>query len=256
MPNGGAHRGGDEHATTWVRLAPGECIRLVGTNEVRLEALTNAIAGAFATWHRIDTPDDASEKPGADGGLRPALLVLIDQHAWDLALQQARERYGNLPILAVGSVNEEEPFALDAGADMFCVTPLDQSIFEARARALLRRHSGCRSRESCSQELTLDAMTLFLRVGEVDIQLSRSEFTLIARLYERREHWVPRGELLGPLSQAHAAYDSSLLRTHIFNVRKKLGPCRWMIQTARGKGLMLTTNPAYQSSTDDRASTL
>jgi len=95
--------------------------------------------------------------------------------------------------------------------------------------------------------LALEQVHRILHVAGTPIQLSPRECALIARLHEEQERWVSREHLWQAISRNRAAYDSSLLRTFVLNVRKKLGPQRWMLQTERGKGVMLTTNAIYQT---------
>ena len=226
-------------------LTSGEQVRIEGWDEAEVSMLLSAFEGSLVHWQRI------GRAAVIDHELRrearhpaPTLLVLIYHHLSSQQVKQARKSYGNLPILAVGQGAELD--ALEAGADAFCELHVDHQIFQARLRALLRRHSGgFQSPES--QAIALEQVRRILRVGGTPIQLSPRECALIARLHEEQECWVSREELWQAVSRNRAAYDSSLLRTFVLNVRKKLGPQRWMLQTERGKGVMMTTNPIYQT---------
>lgn len=228
-------------------LTSGESIRAEAGSVTWLDALTSVLGDSLLGWQRVG---EARELDGAltrEARQRPPdLLVLIEQRNWSSALREARESYGDLPILAVGSAAAEEPLTLDAGADGFCELPLDGRVLEARVRALLRRHLG-RLRPPSGDALELDGGTRILRAAETYVQLSPREYDFVLRLYEQRERWVPRAALLAALSHNQAVYDSSLLRTHTLNVRTKLGARRWMLQAARGRGMMLTANEIYRA---------
>jgi len=173
------------------------------------------------------------------------LILLVAQGDWGRAVGVARSTDGDLPIVAASGLTEDEPAALEAGADVFCRLPLDWPLLNARVGALLRREA--RRQESGppggAPAFRLEPVGRILYAAGSPIALSPREYDLILALYERCEHWVPRQRLLKAMGINHKGYDSSLLRMHVLNVRNKLGSKYWMIQSERTRGFLLTANP-------------
>jgi DNA-binding response OmpR family regulator len=162
-------------------------------------------------------------------------------------LGKARSDYDAVPILVVAeSARQVELAALRAGADAFCGLPVDAELFEARARALLRRAS-YKPPRALQGAATLDEAARSLHFGCVSVRLSAAELAIVKLLHQHKECWVSSGLLWQALGRDPSGYDASLLRTHAMNVRKKLGAQRWLLQSERGKGMMLTTSPAYRA---------
>ncbi|HKQ68437.1 MAG TPA: hypothetical protein VJT73_03820 [Polyangiaceae bacterium] len=129
--------------------------------------------------------------------------------------------------------------ALHAGADAFCALPVSAALFEARVVALLRRVSGTFATTE-SSTVDFDPSQRILRVGDTVIELSFVECAIAAKLYASLGVWVPTRELWSVLAKNEPQHGASLLRTHICNMRKKLGAKRWALRTERGRGIMLT----------------
>lgn len=230
-----------------VSLTSGERVRIEGWDETEIDMLLSAFGDSLVHWLRIGRADVIDHELTREARHpAPALLVLVVHHHASQQVKEARRKYGSLPILAVGQGTELD--ALEAGADAFCEFHVERQIFQGRLRALLRRHSGCFQPVN-SQAIALEQAHRILRVGGTPIQLSPRECTLIARLHEEQECWVSSESLWQAVARTRATYDSSLLRTFVLNVRKKLGAQRWMLQTERNRGVMLTTSAIYQTLT-------
>jgi DNA-binding response OmpR family regulator len=134
--------------------------------------------------------------------------------------------------------SESEASVLDAGADGYSATPIEQSTLTARFRSTLRRKSGnYLARKTAKVQLQQHERVLL--VGSTEYQLSPRELALIEYLQKRAGRWVRRNELTQDVFGAQNGYDSSLLRTHVLNIRKKLGTDAWLLRTDRLEGLML-----------------
>jgi len=237
-----------------VHLTSGERVRIEGQDLEAVGALIGAFADFRVEWHRIGHSGSIDRQLTREARQRaPDLLVLVAASDVELRLKAARASYGSLPILAIGATRDSEPVALEAGADAFCVLPADQVMLEGRARALMRRlRDGAFSARSDSA-IELETSSRTLRFAGAVIQLSASEYALIERLYAQRDSWVPPAELWKAVARDKPGYDSSLLRMHAMNVRKKLGAHRWILQSERGKGMMLTTIDVYKAMSHDES---
>jgi DNA-binding response OmpR family regulator len=237
----------DEEGVAMLFLTSGERVRIQAQ-----AALVRSLAGAFTpsslNWLRIGLGRAIDEQLTREGRpTTPNLLVLGSAGDWLSTIHQARSDYDSVPILAVAAAaRQTELLALRAGADGFCGLPVDHELFEARARALLRRAS-TQTRQLASEVVELDESERALRCGGVVAQLSSGELAIVRRLYQHKECWVSNDLLWKALERGPSGYDSSLVRTYVMSVRKKLGPQRWILQTERGKGMMLTTSVTYRA---------
>ena len=137
------------------------------------------------------------------------------------------------------SSREREEALLDAGADGYSFVPLPVSTLSARLRALIRTY-GASSVERNSAVISLNAEHHELRVPSgKSVRLSPAEFKLAQFLASRGGSWVRREDVFFEVFSTAPRYESSLLRTHIYNIRRKLGASRWLLRSDRGKGVML-----------------
>jgi DNA-binding response OmpR family regulator len=226
-------------------LTSGESIRVEGVEERSVVAVVSAFDDAGLSWSRVGSAREVGQRLVREARASvPDLLIVIACGEQRAAIPRSRENYANVPILALGAAPTELE-SLEAGADAFCALPVDGALLRARARALLRRQSGTFLAASSCEGIELDASSRILRAAGTSVQLSPREYDLIERLHQCCDSWVSRDKLLEALALRHSGYDSSLLRMHTLNIRKKLRQQRWVLQSARGKGLMLTSDRAY-----------
>ncbi|GAA3698060.1 response regulator transcription factor [Zhihengliuella alba] len=141
--------------------------------------------------------------------------------------------------------------SFEAGADNYIDTGLSPRELRARLRALLRRDafaqpakrpSTVRSIYTCG-ELTVDPAGHRVTVGVEDVELTRTEFSILMALFAAQ---IQGGRVLGREALIHrlggTEADRSAQRTlevHMANLRRKLGEKasapRW-IRTVRGVG--------------------
>ena len=85
----------------------------------------------------------------------------------------------------------------------------------------------------------LDAIRGELRQGDRSVRVTPTECNLLRVLLASRGQWVPAHELrLRAFGPAHACHDS-LIRVHVYKLRRKLGALQTQIRSAKGRGYML-----------------
>ena len=140
------------------------------------------------------------------------------------------------PILFLTARNtiEDRITGLDEGGDDYLTKPFDLREMKARVRALLRRTrpSAAQSQRQESGasslsvgELTLEVQTRRVRVDGKTVQLTPGEFALFHYLMTHPGQFLSSQRLAGQaLGYSDVLGDSSLVRWHIRNLRRKVEP--------------------------------
>ena len=156
-------------------------------------------------------------------------------------LRRAGNRTPILMLTARVAV-EDRVDGLEAGADDYLVKPYDVRELQARLRAIMRRHvEGADGGVLRFGELELDPDAHAARVGEREIDLTRTEYQLLELLMLN-----PRRVLTSELIYDRVwGYDfgpsGNALRVYIGYLRRKLEAVgeRRLIQTVHGVGYVL-----------------
>jgi two-component system response regulator MprA len=145
-------------------------------------------------------------------------------------------------MLTARAAIEDRVDGLEAGADDYLLKPYDVRELQARLKAILRRHiDGGDERVLHFHELELDADAHAARIGDREIELTRTEFQLL-ELFMLNPRRVLSSELIydrvwgydfGPSGNA--------LRVYIGYLRRKLEADggRRLIHTVHGVGYVL-----------------
>jgi len=128
---------------------------------------------------------------------------------------------------------------LDAGADDYITKPFELPVFLARVRALRRRFEAGESKQG--RKLQNGNLTIDLEAYEVfcegnPVQLTPSEFKLLAALVQNEGRALSRERLIDLVQGENVTVVDRAIDTHVFGLRKKLGACSDVIETIRGVG--------------------
>lgn len=153
-------------------------------------------------------------------------------------------RTERLPILMVTARTDSVDIVLglEAGADDYVTKPFEVPVFLARARALLRRSraravaGAARSDQLKIGELTIDRAAHSVTCAGALLALTASEFKLLTALIDSRGRVLTRDQLIEQVQGAGVTVVDRAIDTHVFGLRKKLGPCSELIETVRGVG--------------------
>ena len=161
---------------------------------------------------------------------RPDLVVLdLNLPALDgLDVCRALRRESDVPIIMLTARVEETDrlIGLELGADDYIAKPFSPRELVARVRVILRRVQGERAAERSAAvadlEIDLNGHRV-TRAGE-PVQLSRTEFNLLAILAQHPGQTLTRAQLVDRLhNAAYEGFDRSI-DAHIKNLRRKLEP--------------------------------
>jgi DNA-binding response OmpR family regulator len=183
----------------------GFAVRIAATGEAALQAV------------RRDRPDLVVLDlglPGLDG----------------LDVTRAIRRESNLPVIMLTARDDEldKLLGLELGADDYLTKPFSPRELVARVRAVLRRVDAGAGHAADdvirAGDLTMDVPRMRTELGGRSIDLTPTEFTLLAALARQPGRIFTRSQLLDAVhGVAFESYERAI-DTHIKNLRRKLEP--------------------------------
>lgn len=159
-------------------------------------------------------------------------------------LRRLRRRPGDIarvPVLILTARDglDDRVDGLNLGADDYMVKPFQLRELEARCRALIRRTGAPVAEATRIGDLTLESSRRELRSGELVIDLTPREWSIMEYLALHAGTVVSKEKLL----QAISGWDDSLgpnaIEVYVSRLRAKLENTRVMIRTVRGVGYRL-----------------
>jgi len=131
--------------------------------------------------------------------------------------------------------------ALDTGADDFLTKPFSFVVLVAHLRALVRRGGGRRPAVLVAGDLALDPARHRCRRGEVEIELTSRQFSLLEFLMRRAGDVLSKTEIVENVWDDAFVGDLNIVEVYIRYLRKKIDEPfgRAAIQTVRGAGYRL-----------------
>ena len=156
-------------------------------------------------------------------------------------LKRLRERRNDVPvlILTARSQIEDRVSALDLGADDYLVKPFDFREFEARVRALLRRHTGRATNIVAIGSLTIDRSNRRVTLDGATLELTRRELALFEVLTSRPGRTFTKSELMDHMFGADDGQSENAVEQYIARLRRKIAGAGAEIRTSRGLGYTL-----------------
>src|SRR5713101_2886126 len=158
-------------------------------------------------------------------------LVVLDLRLPGLdGLEVARKlrRESNVPIIILTARVEESDrlLGLELGADDYITKPFSPRELVARVRAVLRRADTASAGGDVLRvgDLTIDVPRLKVTRRETPIELTPTEFQLLATLARQPGRIFTRGQLLDAVRGSQIESFDRAIDTHIKNIRRKLEP--------------------------------
>lgn len=144
------------------------------------------------------------------------------------------------PVLMVTAKTDPKDIvhALENGADDYVTKPFDPLILRARVNALLRRFYGNKSEPTIFElsELKLNLKTYESYLDNQPIHFTASEFKILVELIKNKGCVQTREHLISVVQGEGVSVTTRTIDTHVFSIRKKLGPLGDAIESIRSIG--------------------
>jgi two-component system, OmpR family, alkaline phosphatase synthesis response regulator PhoP len=182
--------------------------------------------------YRVSTARSGEEALRQVRSIRPDLIVLdlglpgLDGLDVARAIRQSRR----IPIIMLTARADEADrvVGLELGADDYVVKPFSPRELLARVRAVLRRSSVADELELDADrplvvgDLTVDPPRRLVTVGEQTIEVTASEFDLLARMAAAPGRVFTRGQLLEAIHGVAVDAGERAIDAHVKNLRRKI----------------------------------
>ena len=168
-------------------------------------------------------------------------LVAVRQHRPDLVVldlglpgldgldvTRTLRRDSNLPIVMLTARDDEvdKLLGLELGADDYLTKPFSPRELVARVRAVLRRTDAGSERSDVihAADIDIDVPRMHVEVAGRSVELTSTEFQLLATLARRPGRIFTRGQLLDEVRGVTFESYERAIDTHIKNLRRKIEP--------------------------------
>ncbi|HEX2834111.1 MAG TPA: response regulator transcription factor [Thermoanaerobaculia bacterium] len=138
-------------------------------------------------------------------------------------------RTSDLPIIMLTARVEEDDrlHGLEVGADDYINKPFSPRELVARVRAVLRRSEKNRDSAAAATfraaDLTIDTQRMRVTCNDVSLELTPTEFQLLALMARHGGRVFTRAQLLDAVRGSDADAFDRAIDSHIKNLRRKLG---------------------------------
>ena len=174
---------------------------------------------------------------------KPVDLVLLDWMLPDNSgidlLHRIRKYHSALPVIMITAKAEEEDriLGLDVGADDYITKPFSVRELKSRIQAVLRRSMPDEQPIKIG-ELYLDPVSQRVKVAEVTIELSPTEFKLLHYFMGHTDRVFSRAQLLDQVWGTDVYVEERTVDVHIRRLRKQLEKYELasLLQTVHGSG--------------------
>jgi two-component system, OmpR family, response regulator RegX3 len=172
-------------------------------------------------------------------------LMLPDADGRDLARELRARSSVPIIMLTARATRTDRIVGLELGADDYVVKPFDTAEVIARIRAVLRRG---RERPKAQGRLRASGVSVDVAARrawceELELELTRKEFDLLARLLADPGRVVTREDLMSDVWDENWFGSTKTLDVHLAALRRKLGDdpaAPRFIHTVRGVGFRFT----------------
>jgi len=178
------------------------------------------------------------EKENFDIVLLDVMLPGIDGFTLCRRIRKSKD----VPILFITAKTSEEDrlYGYEIGCDDYICKPFSFAELYAKVNALLKRvNKKNREQIIICGSISLNAVSLILKVNGEEIELPPKEFEILLYLMKHKGWVVSRETLLDRIWGESAYVEARVVDNHVKNLRKALGEAGAQIKTVVSKGYKL-----------------
>jgi DNA-binding response OmpR family regulator len=181
----------------------------------------------------VRTARDGREALSAIHSDLPALVILdlmlpkVD--GIEIVHRLRSNKATDVPIIMLTARGQETDriYGLEIGADDYVVKPFSPAELVARVKAVLRRshgelHGQQGARKIEYEDLTIDPLTRLVRVRDQEVELTATEFNLLAFMADHPRQVFSRDRLLENVWGFSDYVDPSTVTGHVRRLREKI----------------------------------
>lgn len=167
-------------------------------------------------------------------------LNLPDGDGMDFCREVRRGSAVPMIMLTARDMEVDEIMGLESGADDYMTKPFSLAVLKVRIAKLMKRRE--REPELASGDLVLYPLSMKVRIGETELELSLTEFRLLKLFLENKNQVLTKEQILGRIWDLDGNFvDENTLPVNIRRLRKKIEadpskPTR--IKTVHGLGYL------------------
>ncbi len=196
--------------------------------------------GATSTWVQSAQAGVARASEGYDVIVLDWMLPDQDGPWVVETLRKANVLTPILMLTARGELSDRVR-GLRSGADDYLTKPFEVEELLARLHALVRRSA--QLSQIVAGELSIDRLQRQCRVSGTPVDLTPREYELLVRIASAAGAAVSRSDLLRDVWRLEFDPGSGLLDVQISRLREKLGDSAFRLETVRGVGYRLRSDP-------------
>lgn len=173
-------------------------------------------------------------------------IMMPEMDGYEFMRLNSRERDVPTILLTARIEEADKVLGLELGADDYVTKPFSPRELTARIRAVLRRAGKTAPEPEILRagDITLNRSGRYVKCGDNFVDLTPSEFELLATLMSRPGHVFTRMELLDRLQgTAYEGYERTI-DVHVRNLRSKIEPdphSPQYVETVYGAGYRLAS---------------
>jgi two-component system OmpR family response regulator len=202
-------------------------------------------AGLRREGYQVRTAGSAQEAFSMVQAWRPDVilldLMLPDNEGPDLFARFRTLTGAALVGMTARSMLADVVAGLRLGADDYVTKPFAMEELSARVGALVRRLHGAREELLEVGDLAVDLSGGTAHRGQVELQLTATEFRILALLASKPGKIVSQAQIAGAVWPTEACPESNAVEVHVARLRRKLdeGGAVPLLHTVRGMGYTL-----------------
>jgi two-component system alkaline phosphatase synthesis response regulator PhoP len=180
--------------------------------------------------YRVTTATNGADALAVARAQHPDLIVLDLglPHLDGLDVTRALRKQSNVPIIMLTARVDENDrlIGLELGADDYITKPFSPKELVARVRAVFRRVDGAGEPGDIVRagEVTLDRRRMQTTVADRPVDLTPTEFELLATLARQPGRVFTRAQLLDAIRGLEAESFDRAIDAHVKNLRRKVEP--------------------------------